>query len=90
MNKSELIDVLSNKTGVSKMDAGRILDAFTETVIEELLEKNESISLVGFGTFKVASRSARAGRNPQSGAEIQIPASKNISFKASTKLKVLT
>lgn len=85
MNKGELIDVLAEKAGTTKADAGKLLDAFTATVIETL-GKGDDIALVGFGTFSVAERAARDGRNPQTGETIKIKASKVAKFKAGKAL----
>ncbi|MDE1193049.1 MAG: HU family DNA-binding protein [Arachidicoccus sp.] len=85
MNKGELIDVLSDKAGTTKADAAKLLDAFTATVIETL-GKGDDIALVGFGTFSVAERAARDGRNPQTGETIKIKASKVAKFKAGKAL----
>ena len=73
MNKTELIDALAGKSGLTKADAGRAVDGVME-IISEALGKGESVTLVGFGTFSVGERAARVGRNPQTGAEIQIAA----------------
>ncbi len=73
MNKSELIDNIVEKTGITKADAVRSLDATLESIVNEL-KKGEEINLVGFGTFHVKQRAARKGRNLQTGAEIQIKA----------------
>ncbi|QES88275.1 HU family DNA-binding protein [Rhizosphaericola mali] len=81
MNKSELIDLLASKAGTTKTDAGKVLDAFTETVTETLAG-GDSVTLIGFGTFSVSERSARNGRNPQTGETIKIKASKVAKFKA--------
>ncbi|MBT9496849.1 MULTISPECIES: HU family DNA-binding protein [Zoogloea] len=86
MNKTELIDALAGKSGLTKADAGRAVDGVIET-ITEALAKGESVTLVGFGTFAVGERAARVGRNPQTGAEIQISASKQPKFSAGSKLK---
>ncbi|MCS5587079.1 MAG: HU family DNA-binding protein [Porticoccaceae bacterium] len=86
MNKSELIDAIAGSADLSKADAGRALDAVTNTVTQTLAN-GDSLSLVGFGTFSVKHRAARAGRNPQTGAEIQIKASNVPSFKAGKALK---
>ena len=86
MNKSELIAAMSEKAELSKKDAEKALKAFTDVVTEEL-QKGEKIQLVGFGTFEVSERAARTGRNPQSGAEMVIPASKAPKFKAGKALK---
>ena len=86
MNKSELIDAIATSADISKADAGRALDAVTSAVADTL-KKGDSLSLVGFGTFSVKHRAARTGRNPQTGAEIQIAASNVPSFKAGKALK---
>jgi DNA-binding protein HU-beta len=81
MNKTELIEALAGKSGLTKADAGRAVDGVME-IISEALAKGESVTLVGFGTFSVGERAARVGRNPQTGAEIQIAASKQPKFSA--------
>jgi DNA-binding protein HU-beta len=86
MNKNELIEGISAKTGLSKADAGRGLAALTE-IISETLQKGEAVSLIGFGAFEVRERSARTGRNPQTGKEIKIEASRSPAFKAGAALK---
>ena len=86
MNKSELVDAIAADSGLSKADAGRALDGFTSAVTKAL-QKSDSVSLVGFGTFAVKRREARAGRNPRTGETIQIKASNNPSFKAGKALK---
>ena len=86
MNKTELVAAIAEKTDLSKKDAEKALKAFTDVVAEEL-KKGENIQLVGFGTFEVSERAARTGRNPQSGAEMVIPASKAPKFKAEKALK---
>lgn len=86
MNKSQLIDSIASKSGLNKTQAGDALNAVMDSIGEEL-EKGGSISLVGFGTFNVKERKARTGRNPQTGAELKIPASKVPSFKAGKGLK---
>lgn len=73
MNKTELIDFISNKADLSKADAGRALDAFIDAVTTTLKDK-DSITLVGFGTFAVSERAARTGRNPRTGESIEIKA----------------
>ena len=88
MNKTELVSAMAEKTGLSKKDADAALKAFTDVVAEEL-KKGEKIQLVGFGTFEVSERAARTGRNPQTGAEMTIPASKSPKFKAGKALKDL-
>lgn len=86
MNKSELVDSMVNKSGLTKAQATDALNAFIAT-IGEAMQANDTVSLVGFGTFSVKERQARTGRNPQTGAEMQIPASKVPSFKAGKGLK---
>ena len=86
MNKSELVSALSMKSEISKKDAEKVLKAFEEVVKEELANGGK-IQLVGFGTFDVIERAARVGRNPQTGEEMQIAASKSPRFKAGKVLK---
>ena len=86
MNKTELIAAIAEKTELSKKDAEKVVKAFTDVVVEEL-KKGEKIQLVGFGTFEVSERAARTGRNPQTGAEMNIPASKSPKFKAGKAFK---
>jgi DNA-binding protein HU-beta len=86
MNKTELVSAIAEKTELSKKDAEKALKAFTEVVAEEL-KKGEKIQLVGFGTFEVAERPAREGRNPRTGETMTIAASKSPKFKAGKALK---
>jgi DNA-binding protein HU-beta len=86
MNKSELIDAVAQSADISKAAAARAVDGFIAAVTDAL-KKGEQVTLVGFGTFLVREREARTGRNPQTGAEIKIPASKLPSFKAGKGLK---
>jgi len=86
MNKSELVDSIATKSGLTKAQATEALNAFIAT-IGEAMATNDTVSLVGFGTFSVKERQARTGRNPQTKEEIQIPASKVPSFKAGKGLK---
>lgn len=86
MNKTELVAAMSEQTGLSKKDAEAALKAFTD-IVAEGLKKGEKIQLVGFGTFEVSERAARTGRNPQTGEEMPIPASKAPKFKAGKALK---
>lgn len=88
MNKTELVAAIADKAELSKKDAEKALKAFTEVVADEL-KKGEKIQLVGFGTFEVAERAAREGRNPQTGAVMKIAASKAPKFKAGKALKDL-
>ncbi len=86
MNKSELINALVEKTGFSKKNAETALNAFVDTV-KGSLAKGEKVQLIGFGTFDVKKRPARTARNPRTGAEIKIKASKAPAFKAGKALK---
>ena len=86
MNKTELVAAIAEKTELSKKDAEKALKAFTDVVAEEL-KKGEKIQLVGFGTFEVAERPARDGRNPLTGKAMKIPASKSPKFKPGKALK---
>ena len=86
MNKAELIDAVADSTDLSKADATRAVDAVLDSVTDAL-KKGEQVSLVGFGTFEVRERAARQGRNPQTGATIQIAASRAPAFKAGKALK---
>ncbi len=85
MTKTELIDAMATKTGLSKADASKALGAATES-ITEALQAGDKVSLIGFGTFSVSQRAARTGKNPQTGAAIKIPASKAAKFKAGQQL----
>ncbi|MCP1676318.1 DNA-binding protein HU-beta [Natronocella acetinitrilica] len=86
MNKSELIEAVAQSADLSKASATRAVDAVVEAVTNALKE-NDSVSLVGFGTFSVRERAARSGRNPRTGETIKIGASKVPSFKAGKALK---
>lgn len=86
VNKSELIDAIAESADISKAAAGRALDAMTSS-ITGALKKGDQVTLIGFGTFSVKDRAARTGRNPQTGAEIKIAASKVPGFKAGKALK---
>lgn len=86
MNKTELVSAVSKKAEISKKDAVKVVDA-TFAAIEEALAKGEKVQLIGFGTFEVRERAARKGRNPQTGEEIEIPASKIPAFKPGKALK---
>jgi nucleoid DNA-binding protein len=80
--KSELVGTVAERTGLSKADVGRVLDeALAE--IRRSVDGGETVALRGFGTFRLSERSARKGRNPQTGEEIDIPASRSLAFKAS-------
>ena len=86
MNKVELAAAIANETGLSKKDSEAAVKAFVEVVTNEL-KKGERVQLVGFGTFEVAERAAREGRNPQTGKTMKIKASKAPRFKAGKALK---
>ena len=86
MNKAEMIDAVASSADMSKADATRAVDAVIDT-ITETLRKGDSVTLVGFGTFEVRARAARTGRNPQTGAAIQIKASNSPAFKAGKAFK---
>ena len=86
MNKSELIVALAQKAELSKKDAEKALGAFVE-VVTETLKAGDKVQLVGFGTFESKERPARTARNPRTGEEITIEASKAVSFKAGKALK---
>lgn len=86
MNKTELVAAIAEQADLSKKDAEAALKAFTD-VVSKSLKKGEKIQLVGFGTFEVSKRSARTGRNPQTGKAMKIAASKAPKFKAGKALK---
>ena len=86
MNKTELIDRIAEEADISKASAGRALDAALEA-ITGALKASDPVSLVGFGTFTVRERAARAGRNPQTGAPINIAAARVPAFKPGKGLK---
>ena len=86
MNKTELIAAIAEKAELSKKDSEKALKAFVDVVTEEL-KKEHKVQLVGFGTFEVSSRSARTGRNPQTGEEMEIAACRAPKFKAGKALK---
>ncbi len=85
MNKGELIDSIAAHAKITKADASRALEATIES-IEKSLKKGDRIALVGFGSFTIAKRAARIGRNPQTGKEIKIAAKKVVKFKAGSDL----
>jgi DNA-binding protein HU-beta len=85
MNKAELIDAMASKAGLSKADAKRALDAFIDTTSGSL-KSGDRVALVGFGSFSVSKRSARKGRNPRTGKEIDIAAKNVVKFKAGAEL----
>ena len=86
MNKSKLIDTIASEAGISTADAARALNATTDAIINAM-SSGDSVQLTGFGSFMVRDRAARTGRNPQTGATIQIKASKVAAFKAGKALK---
>ena len=86
MNKTELVANVAEKAGLTKKDAEKALGAVIES-IEEALVEGDKVQLIGFGTFEVKDRAARTGRNPQTGKEIKIAASRNPVFKAGKALK---
>jgi DNA-binding protein HU-beta len=86
MNKSELIAKAAASAGVTQADAGRVLDAIM-TTIGDALVAGDNVALIGFGTFQVTKKAARTGRNPSTGAEIQIAAKNAPVFKAGKTLK---
>ncbi|MDR1725896.1 MAG: HU family DNA-binding protein [Bacteroidales bacterium] len=85
MTKKEFIDEMAKKAKVTKVDATKAYGAFLDTVSDYLL-KGDRVTLLGFGTFSVQKRSARTARNPQSGAQIKVPAKKVVKFKAGAAL----
>ena len=86
MTKSEFVDQVADRAGLSKKDAADAVDAFLETV-EEALKRGSDVSFSGFGKFSVSQRGAREGRNPATGDKIQIPASRVPKFTAGAGLK---
>ena len=85
MNKAQLIDAMSVESGMTKADTKKALDAFIK-VTGDALKGDDKVALVGFGSFGVSERSARTGRNPQTGKEITIAAKKVVKFKAGSEL----
>ncbi|MGC8119498.1 HU family DNA-binding protein [Marinobacter sp. VGCF2001] len=86
MRKPELAAAIAEKTGLTREKAGEVVNAFTDQV-SAATARGEDVTLIGFGTFNIRSREARSGRNPQTGASIEIPASKTVGFKAGKALK---
>jgi DNA-binding protein HU-beta len=86
MNKAELIDAIAGESKLTKADSKKALDAFLK-VTGAALKKGQRVALVGFGSFSVAKRSARTGRNPQTGKEIKIAAKKVVKFSPGAELK---
>ncbi len=85
MNKQQLIDAMADKSGLTKADAKKALDAFVDTTADAL-KSGDRVALVGFGSFSVSKRNARTGRNPQTGKPITIDAKKVVKFKAGSEL----
>ena len=86
MTKTELVSVVADKAGLTKTDADRAVKALLDAV-SDCLKSGDKLSLVGFGTFSVSQRAARKGKNPQTGAKIDIPAAKTPRFKAGKSLR---
>ena len=86
MKKSEMIEAIASTTGLSKSDVEKVFTATFDLFKDELVNGNK-VSVAGFGVFKISERAAREGRNPQTGATIQIAASKSVGFKAGTAFK---
>lgn len=86
MNKTDLINAVAEKSELSKKDATKAVDTVFETIMDSLKD-GDKVQLIGFGNFEVRERAARKGRNPQTGAEIEIPASKVPAFKPGKALK---
>jgi DNA-binding protein HU-beta len=86
MNKTELIKAIADESGLSHKDSEKFLDSFMDVAIKTL-KKGEDIILIGFGSFSVTKRSARIGRNFQTGKSIQVPTSKSVKFKPGKNLK---
>lgn len=87
MNKSQISDAITERTGLSKIEARKALDAFIE-IVGAALEKDEKINLVGFGSFSVSKKPARVGRNPRTGAPIKIVAKNVVKFRPGTELSL--
>jgi DNA-binding protein HU-beta len=86
MNKNDLVEAVASEANLSKADAGRAVDAVV-AAITGALKRGDTVSVLGFGTFTVRARAARTGRNPRTGEELAIAASKNPAFKAGKALK---
>ncbi|MDX1756915.1 MAG: HU family DNA-binding protein [Marinobacter sp.] len=86
MRKPDLAAAIAEQTGLTKEKASEVITAFTDQV-SAATARGDDVTLIGFGTFNVRQRDARTGRNPQTGASIQIPASKTVGFKAGKALK---
>ena len=88
MNKAELVDAIASEAKLTKADSKKALDAFMKAT-SGALKKGDRVALVGFGSFSVVKRSARTGRNPQTGKEIKIAAKKVVKFAPGAELKTL-
>lgn len=88
MNKEQLVNAIAERAGLTKKDANAALEAFVNTV-EQAVANGDKVQLVGFGSFEVRQRSARRGRNPQTGAELEIPATTVPAFKPGHTFKAL-
>ena len=86
MKKSEMIEALATKTGLTKTECKKVFNTTFE-IFKDELAKGEKVSVAGFGTFKITARAARDGRNPLNGEKIKIKASKSVNFKLSTAIK---
>ena len=86
MNKAELISAIAEESNLTKVDSKKALDAFMKAT-SEALKNGDRVALVGFGSFSVVDRSARTGRNPQTGKEIKIEAKKVVKFTPGAELK---
>ena len=88
MNKTQLVDAIAKKASITKVDAKKVLDAFIN-VTGEALKAGDKIALIGFGSFAVAKKPGRTGRNPRTGAAIKIAAKNVVKFKAGAELNAL-
>ena len=86
MNKLQLTDAVANRTKMTKKDSATAVSAVLDVIVEALA-KGEDVKITGFGSFEVKTREARTGRNPKTGAPVEIPASKYVSFSAGSTLK---
>lgn len=86
MNKTELIDTTANNAGMTKTDVQKTLEAMLDTITREV-RRGEKVALTGFGTFELRKRAARTGRNPQTGEQMRVPASKAPAFKPGKAFK---
>ncbi len=85
MGKTELVAEVAKRAGVSKVEAGRVVNAVLEA-ITDAVQKGENVTITGFGTFRVRERKAREGRNPRTGQKINIPATRTVSFAVGSQL----